>query len=92
MLTSISISNNGFESQNVKDGKDISGAPTGWELSGSKHTGGVRDPKSSEIGNVSGENIGWLAADGSSKISQGLDDETYDSSKKSTFSVDIGNP
>ena len=93
-MPSISISNNSFESENLKDGKDTFGTGTGpvddWTLvSGS---GGVYNPKkTSEIGNVSGDNIAYIYDSGAS-LQQQLSGYTYTSNEQITFSVDIGDP
>jgi hypothetical protein len=86
---SIDIVNAGFEDTGGDTSSDTWGTVTGWDLGGSD--GGIYDVDPSEIGNATGDNIGYVGANEKDSVSQVLTHQ-YNSNEVYEFSVDIGDP
>jgi Ca2+-binding RTX toxin-like protein len=92
-MPSINVVNASFEAENLANGDFTyggvgSGAIQGWVLAGG--SGGVYDPNDSELGNITGSDVGYLYDSGAT-VSQQLT-RVYDSNEEYEFSVDIGDP
>ena len=86
----ITINNASFENPSLSNGGDTWGTINGWILDGSS-TGGIYDPNSGVIGNISGDNIAYIGPDAGDSASQLLS-KTYSHDEVYEFSVDVGDP
>lgn len=92
-MPSISIANASFEAQNLSNGNWTyggvgSGKISEWSITSG--SGGVYDPTSGQLNNITGSDVAYLY-DAGTKISQQAS-HTYDHNEEITFSVDVGDP